>query len=262
VLFDIRCGDAVTSADLKDGEVSVGGGATDAVRIPGLKPSLLTLRIEGERLTVIARRTVSIGKTRFPAHVERLVVPGEVIRLGPHVTLAAVRHVRPQGTRTVMRGLLRGALEVSHTRAATLTCLTGIDAGRVIPLGFERLLIGRGDECALQIRDRAVSRRHARLSMRGGVVTLEDLRTANGTFVNGRRILQPFALTAGDVLELGQTLLRYDDPARAGAEVPTLPPTGAGSLGARPGAGEWPVLSWLGGGMAAVGVLAALLAVL
>ena len=55
--------------------------------------------------------------------------------------------------------------------------------------------------------DREISRRHARVS-RGadGLLTIEDLRSANGTFVNGERIDAPRTLHAGDVVKMGQTL--------------------------------------------------------
>jgi predicted component of type VI protein secretion system len=121
-----------------------------------------------------------------------------------------------------MRDLLRGELDVEHTRAARLTCLTGTDAGNVVPIAFEQMTLGRGDECTLQVRDRAVSRKHAKLSQRAGRVFIEDLRGANGTYVNGQRVLLRVALEPGDVIELGQTLLRYDAPAHV--QPPPPPP--------------------------------------
>src|SRR5256885_13289240 len=60
--------------------------------------------------------------------------------------------------------------------------------------------------------DREISRRHARVS-RGadGLLTIEDFRSANGTFVNGERIDAPRTLDVGDIVRMGQTVLEVTD---------------------------------------------------
>lgn len=56
-----------------------------------------------------------------------------------------------------------------------------------------------------------VSRKHAQASRRDdGAVILRDLDSANGTFVNGRRISAPTALTPGDVVRIGPFRLAFD----------------------------------------------------
>jgi len=98
------------------------------------------------------------------------------------------------------------------------------------------LLIGRASEDSggRLGDDPEISRRHARAS-RGadGALTIEDLGSANGTFVNDERIDAPRALELGDVVRLGQTVLRVTDvsgrvpePTRLGA-APTRLATGA-----------------------------------
>lgn len=76
------------------------------------------------------------------------------------------------------------------------------------------LVLGRAaakDEARLG-DDPETSRRHARLS-RGadGDLTIEDLGSANGTFVNGKRIDGPRTLDLGDVVQMGQTVLQVTD---------------------------------------------------
>src|SRR5450432_1199762 len=141
MLIEVKCAGETTRADLKDGVVRVGGGRADEVRIPGLPAALLTLRIEGERLTVTAKVALSIGRSMFAARMPRLVVAGEIVELGGAVSLRQVPQARRNaGTATIMRELMRGELNVEHTRAATLTCLTGSDAGNVIPLAFDTMV--------------------------------------------------------------------------------------------------------------------------
>ncbi len=78
----------------------------------------------------------------------------------------------------------------------------------LIPLAGEATHIGRGLTADLRLDDSSVSRRHAILVPRRSGARLLDDRSANGTFVNGRRIQQA-DLTAGDVIVLGRVVLRY-----------------------------------------------------
>src|SRR3954462_5091736 len=93
MLIEIKSGGETTQADLKDGTWKVGGSRSDEIRIPGVAPALITLRVEGQRLTVTAAETLSIGKAMFPSHMPRLVIAGEVVRLARSVT---VRQVPPE----------------------------------------------------------------------------------------------------------------------------------------------------------------------
>jgi pSer/pThr/pTyr-binding forkhead associated (FHA) protein len=69
--------------------------------------------------------------------------------------------------------------------------------------------IGRGPECELVLRDSRVSRRHARLTARDGVLVLTDLGSTNGTRVNGHRVTE-VVLGAGDRILLGETILTIE----------------------------------------------------
>lgn len=50
------------------------------------------------------------------------------------------------------------------------------------------IVVGRSEDCDLQMTDPSVSGRHARLSWRGQRILVEDLGSANGTWVDGRRV--------------------------------------------------------------------------
>jgi pSer/pThr/pTyr-binding forkhead associated (FHA) protein len=68
--------------------------------------------------------------------------------------------------------------------------------------------IGRGFGATLQLEDQSVSRRHAIVMQRHDRVRLLDDRSSNGTFVNGRRVLDA-VLEDGDVIALGRVVLVY-----------------------------------------------------
>jgi len=64
--------------------------------------------------------------------------------------------------------------------------------------------LGRSSNCDIEVDDRSISRRHAILSI-GETVTIEDLGSANGTFVRGKRITfgHPTVISVGELVVLG-----------------------------------------------------------
>jgi diguanylate cyclase (GGDEF)-like protein len=85
----------------------------------------------------------------------------------------------------------------------------GSDLGQVIPLGGQVLKIGRHQDSEIWLRDDGVSRRHARIVAQGDGYVLEDVGSANGTFVSGQAITR-HVLTDGDMLQFGpNAVLRY-----------------------------------------------------
>ena len=76
--------------------------------------------------------------------------------------------------------------------------------GATLELTDNRVVIGRGSNSDLVIGHERVSRRHAIVFRRHGGVWVMDLRSANGTFVNGTRIgRRPASLAPGDSVSLG-----------------------------------------------------------
>jgi len=68
-------------------------------------------------------------------------------------------------------------------------------------------IVGRTRQAQIVIADATVSRRHARLVHRRGQATLEDLGSSNGTFL---RLRGPHGLASGDLIRLGDELLRFE----------------------------------------------------
>src|SRR5438046_1046998 len=64
-------------------------------------------------------------------------------------------------------------------------------------------VIGRGRGNTVRIPSAEVSRRHCRLRIKDGLVTVEDLNSVNGTFVNGALVEGKQTAGPGDRLEVG-----------------------------------------------------------
>jgi predicted component of type VI protein secretion system len=88
----------------------------------------------------------------------------------------------------------------------TIVCLVGPNAGARFVVRDGKQLIGRARSAMLRLRDPAVTRNHAALSVDDGAIELIDLGSANGTRVNGRRVTT-HQLTDGDRIEMGGSLL-------------------------------------------------------
>ncbi len=84
---------------------------------------------------------------------------------------------------------------------------------REVPLDRDEITIGRRADNVVHLPERNVSRLHARLLRREGEIVLEDLRSANGTRVNGVRIQAAIPLHDGDVVGIGDdgVAVRPDD---------------------------------------------------
>ncbi|MEE2906636.1 MAG: ATP-binding protein [Planctomycetota bacterium] len=90
-----------------------------------------------------------------------------------------------------------------------LEVIRGVDQGRIFPLPEgEPQLLGRSSE-SLPLTDQSVSRRHAELTPDGESWWLRDLRSANGTWINGRRVEERVVLRPGDEITCGETILRF-----------------------------------------------------
>jgi pSer/pThr/pTyr-binding forkhead associated (FHA) protein len=86
---------------------------------------------------------------------------------------------------------------------ARLHVLVGKQKGREIPLPETLFVIGRDPLCHLRPHSNLVSRRHCAIATWGGRVLVRDLKSANGTFLNHKRINQQVEVQNGDILDVG-----------------------------------------------------------
>ncbi len=68
-------------------------------------------------------------------------------------------------------------------------------------------VLGRSPEADVHLDDPYASDFHLRLSLRDDEVTLQDLGSTNGTYVNGRRVTAPVPLNRGDAVQVGKTIM-------------------------------------------------------
>ena len=84
---------------------------------------------------------------------------------------------------------------------------SGPTVGKVYPLEAAEISIGRDSANMVAINDAEVSRRHARMELRGSAYMIQDLGSTNGTFVNGTRITGMQVLNPGDTVAFGEGIV-------------------------------------------------------
>lgn len=134
-------------------------------------------------------------------------------------------------------GLLRTVHGFGYAFAGQARDLVGVSVTIAAPVG--RLVfgdremdllpgehvVGREPGVSLVIDDATVSRRHARIAVTHDRVTLEDLGSKNGTFVQGRKLEGPTALADGDEVQFGSVRLTFRSGAARGSTA-TVPASG------------------------------------
>jgi diguanylate cyclase (GGDEF)-like protein len=100
------------------------------------------------------------------------------------------------------------AAETTLKRQPSLVVLEGSSIGETFQLAKASTVIGRGDKVDIFLSEEGVSRQHARIDAHGEAYALSDLKSTNGTFVNGTQV-QQVVLREGDKIRMGDVVLRF-----------------------------------------------------
>jgi pSer/pThr/pTyr-binding forkhead associated (FHA) protein len=93
---------------------------------------------------------------------------------------------------------------------------SGPTVGKAFPLDAPEISIGRDAVNTISINDAEVSRRHARMELRGSAYVIQDLGSTNGTFINGTRISGMQVLNPGDTVSFGEGIVLVYEPVSDG----------------------------------------------
>jgi len=211
--------------------------------LPEHKQILLSMLVEDDRLRRAARLDFAVAQLRrlctergldwdMMVEKERELFLDNLIReneqfstqVGPSPNLEIApchqcgREITPADLFRIYFGERPPSVELSLTRLVVLD----VEVDAQFPLVTEgEMTIGRVDphrgirpDIDLTKYDPAsrISRRHARIIVRGAQYLVEDLGSANGTIINGNKRLdpqEPYPLNNGDVIKIGETTLKF-----------------------------------------------------
>lgn len=106
-----------------------------------------------------------------------------------------------------------------------LVVLTEGYTGTVHELKSERTTVGRMDDNNVAIPESSISGHHCEILLRDGKVTVKDLNSTNGTFINDKPVTES-PLLPGQLLRLGKVEMKLDDGTPA-STTPPPPPASA-----------------------------------
>jgi pSer/pThr/pTyr-binding forkhead associated (FHA) protein len=114
---------------------------------------------------------------------------------------------------SLARDVLSAITPLRAEPVARLAITQGNDVGQDIEIrAGKTYTIGRGIDNDVVLTDISVSRKHFDLKHEDGAWVIVDRGSGNGTVVNGNLEDNPFMLATGDVIEIGNTVFRFEQP--------------------------------------------------
>ncbi len=94
---------------------------------------------------------------------------------------------------------------------ASIIVVSGKSRGNYLPLRQDPSIIGRDEDCTMQVLDDLVSRQHLeiRYNEADNSYTAVDLNSANGVLINGLQIEEPQSLKDNDSIVLGESKMLF-----------------------------------------------------
>lgn len=102
---------------------------------------------------------------------------------------------------------------------AELVFLSGSRSGQRVALTTPRIVLGRHPACDIVLDMSSVSRQHATVTVEADEVFIEDLRSRNGTTVNGRRLTARHRLSDGDEVVICDQCIRFQEAEHSDATI-------------------------------------------
>jgi hypothetical protein len=180
----------------------------------------LVREMEDNRTVDVRGRTIVPNHFTFHVATEDYVALSEIADpLGQELVDAAREHANDEGYAFLGPvqmelspddELKSGRFEVtSRMQAGAGGGVIVLPSGNRVPLGDRTVTIGRLPECDINLADPNVSRHHAELRPAGTTFMVADLRSTNGTRVNGAPVTEQ-TLRDGDLITVGATVLRFE----------------------------------------------------
>jgi len=92
---------------------------------------------------------------------------------------------------------------------------------------FEKpeIILGRSNDNDITLPSEKISRKHAKIFQQNGNIIIEDLKSANGTYINDNRITIPYALKLSDIIKIEDFTIKVESEALASQEDDTYDET-------------------------------------
>jgi predicted component of type VI protein secretion system len=207
--------------ELSNGSHSIGSAPNAKVKLfaPGILEHHCDVQVNGETAMLTPAPGAPVTLNGAPLTRSTEARAGDVIVLADvRVRIVAVDKAAPGAGSVPITQKRHDDADDGRTRIRSalpkfmLRGVSGVTFGKVFPLAGVTV-IGRNPECDISIPTDEISRRHAELRPSQDGVMVEDLGSANGTFVNDRRITREL-IKHGDELRFDQLRFQLVAPGR------------------------------------------------
>ena len=196
--------DTGSTYKLREGSNHIGREPGDGLSVDDQYMSRKHAVIRVENGTMSLYDLGSTGGTRVNGKElgARTISANSLIRVG-ETELRVIEVDNPkQFAQATMSGNTMKDLRGEHVAALMVT--SGVDAGKSLMLTEGDNTIGRGPSCSVGLSDDSVSREHAVIRCRDGKLSVFDLGSTAGTFIDGQNI-GGIRLNNGDVISMGRS---------------------------------------------------------
>ena len=236
------------AVEIREGGIQVGAGADCAVMLtaPGIAPQHCKLfERDGQTFAQPLGNAVTVLNGKQIA-AEMPIKPGDLLlfaRVGARVVALEKVPVAPTPRRPAAGGDDDGRTRVRMALPKfVMRGVSGPTFGKTFGV-TGALTLGRSAECDIAIPSDEISRHHAKLQLVADGVMVEDMGSANGTFVNNQRVHGAMLMRHGDELRLDTVRFMLMSPAAEAASAAQRPAEPVASAApVKSGKGWWIVL--------------------
>lgn len=194
---------------------TIGSGPDDTVKIsdPNLGASQAVIRIESDHLVLEKSEQTNhvIQHEGQPVAARAKVRAGESFSIGSYLfKVVDSQQLRASESEASHQPTSQRGFRIKSLSAALQFRETVVT---------DELLIGRAEECGLALNTSHLSRRHAKLFVEGDELYIEDLKSSNGTYVNGKKIAKVTRLVEDDELRFDTLKFKVLEGAHAQQKV-------------------------------------------
>ena len=227
LIISERGRDEEWSHDLKEEFLSIGRHDENIITLPGRSVSRLHAHIvkDGDDFFIIDQKsgngTFLNGRKLIPDDRNLLknndIISIDVFNMKFYLTDEMLeRSMQDEITESDILEvkLLKKVLKaIDKETIPSFEVLNGSAEGTVFHLtdATPEITIGRDPDCAFSINEHVISREHTKIVKRWGGITIRDLESRNGTFINNRKIVEDY-LHDGDRIALGTIVLMFRNP--------------------------------------------------
>ena len=195
--------------DIDHWETSIGKSKSNDIVLPYPAVSRFHAVIAKKRrdwvVTDTSARTVGILVNGKKVEKSAVIENGDIITIGQ----IPLKFECDEALSTASRQQIRATAAAARSNNVAYGVLVDIKTKRPIYLKKRDVLIGRGNDCDIQIMSDTVSSNHARIHQTSRGWALSDLDSHNGTKLNGRYINQPQLIFDEDMLTFGDKVFIF-----------------------------------------------------